>query len=72
MNFKSKKIKKALFLIFFGVVLFWGLNNIGFLFDLLGGLITMISPFLLGIAIAFIFNGPMLAVENVLYHEKVR
>lgn len=70
MDFKSEKVKRILFFIAFGVILFWGLNNISSLAGAISGLITMVSPFLLGIAIAFIFNGPMLAIENVLYNEK--
>ena len=65
-----KQVKKPLFLISFGVILFWGLNNISFLFNIIANLIKILSPFLLGIAIAFIFNGPMLAIENLLYGEK--
>lgn len=70
MEVKLKQIKKPLILIAFGVILFLGLNNIALLFNALGRLMTILSPFLLGIAIAFIFNGPMVSIENVLYGEK--
>lgn len=70
MDLQSKEMKKVLFLITFGVGLFWRLNNIGPLFSVLGRLMQILSPFLLGLAIAFIFNGPMVLIENVLYGEK--
>lgn len=70
MEVKSKQVKKPLFLIAFGVILFWGLDNINFIFNVLARIMRILTPFLLGIAIAFIFNGPMVSIENVLYGEK--
>lgn len=70
MDFKSKQMKQSMFLISFGIILFWGLMNISILFDAVDGLMTILTPFLLGLAIAFIFNGPMVAIEHVLYGKK--
>lgn len=70
MDLKSEKTKRVLFFITFAVILFLGLNNIGSILGIIGGLVTILSPFLLGIAIAFIFNGPMVSIENILYNEK--
>lgn len=70
MEFQSRKMKQALFLISFGVILFWALNNLSLLFQVVGRGMTILSPFLLGIAIAFIFNGPMMTIEKYLYGKK--
>lgn len=70
MNIKSKELRKAMFLITFGVLLFWGLNSIDFLLNVISRVMKILSPFLLGIAIAFIFNGPMVFVEQVLYGDR--
>lgn len=70
MNLDSKRIKDNLFLITFGVTLFWGLSNISSLFTIIGRLLKILSPFILGLAISFIFNGPMMMIENVLYGKK--
>lgn len=63
-------MKKALLLITFGVGLFWALNNISSLFTVIGRALQILSPFLLGLAIAFVCNGPMVLIENGLYGEK--
>lgn len=63
-------MKNTMFLITFGVLLYWGLNNLSMLAGALGTLVNVFSPFLLGIAIAFIFNGVMVSIENFLYHKK--
>ena len=67
MDYKSKEVKKTLLLISFGVILFWGLNNIKFIFEIISRVMTILTPFLLGIGIAFIFNGPMVAIENFIF-----
>lgn len=70
MNLKSEKMKNMLFLITFGVLLFWSLTNVHFIFGVVGQLFKILSPFLLGMAIAFVFNGPMVLIEDVLYGDK--
>ncbi len=70
MDYKSEKMKKSLFLITFGVVLFIALSNIGYLLDLLSRILSILFPFLLGGALAFIFNGPMMGFENLLFGQK--
>lgn len=69
MDLKSEQMKKRLFLITFGVGLFWGLSNISGVFSVLGRILQILTPFLLGLALAFIFNGPMVLIENVLYDD---
>jgi len=70
MDYNSNQMKKAMFLITFAVVLFWASNHVndfvGFFFKVIG----IISPFILGFAIAFIFNGPMKRIEEVLFGKK--
>ena len=45
------------------ILLYWGLQNMDRLGRIMGGLGTMILPFALGGAMAFIFNVPMRAIE---------
>lgn len=67
MNIKSRQMKNAIFLITFAVVLMWVLDNISFFLDQIAKFIGILSPFILGFAIAFIFNGPMNFIENRLF-----
>ena len=59
--------KKDIYILVFGAVLLhWGLNyldRIGYVISFVFG---VISPFLLGIGIAFLFNLPMRAIERVI------
>ena len=64
MELDSKFVKKALFLISFAIILMWVLDNIVVVISVLRRLIDIISPFILGLAIAFIFNGPMKFLEE--------
>lgn len=70
MELDSKFMKKALFLISFAIILMWLLDNILIVIYLLKRLLDIISPFLLGLAIAVIFNGPMKFFEEKLPWKK--
>ncbi|MGI5959219.1 MAG: AI-2E family transporter [Massiliimalia sp.] len=60
--------KKDIYLLVFGaVILHWGLNYLEQFFDLLSFLFGVISPFLLGIGIAFLLNLPMRGIEKALW-----
>ena len=48
-------------------VLYWGLNNLGFLGTVLNTLLGILSPFLLGLGIAFILSVPMRGFEKLLF-----
>ena len=57
-------MKKLLGLVAFGVLLHWGLQNLSFLREVLGFLLELIAPFLLGGCIAFVLNVPMSFLER--------
>ena len=48
------------------VILYWGLNNLNFLSTVLNHVIGILSPFLLGLGIAFILSVPMRGFEKIL------
>ncbi len=49
------------------VILYWGLNNLNFLNTVLNHVIGILSPFLLGLGIAFILSVPMRGFEKILF-----
>ncbi len=62
----SKNTKKTLWLIAFGVVLFCACQNIERLGGLLSALLALLTPFLIGGAVAFVMNVPMGFIEGKL------
>ena len=52
-------------LIAFAVLLFWGLYNISAVTKVLGNLLDLLSPLLMGICIAFVLNLMMAALERL-------
>lgn len=70
MDFKSKQMKRAMFLIAFALVLMWLLENISGVWQVVGRGFSIISPFILGAAMAFILNSPMMFIERVFFGEK--
>lgn len=69
MRLNDDNMKKLMLLIAFGaLMLFVSLN----LLDLLGHVLSFLSiltPFMVGFAIAFVFNGPMVWIENFLFEK---
>jgi len=63
----EKTFKSYLFLIAFGICLFIALLNIKYLFGFLGVFISIITPVLIGLGIAFVLNIPMTFVEKHLF-----
>ena len=49
---------------------YWGLQNLKLLGGALGAMVSLIAPFLLGCAVAFILNVPMRAVERRMGTDK--
>ena len=47
------------------VLLYWGLNHLGFLGSSLSSLYSIVAPFLLGLAIAFVANVLLRALEKI-------
>ena len=64
----DKKTLQRLGLGLAGLILFaWCLDNNKVVFRLLGTLVGMLAPFLIGLVIAFILNVPMRALERGLF-----
>ncbi len=66
----DKELKNGLILISFGIILFLLLQNIWIGVEILKSIITIFSPFLLGLIIAFILNVPMNMMEKRLSKNK--
>jgi predicted PurR-regulated permease PerM len=66
MELNRDTMKKLLVLVAFGVLLHWGLQNLFFLREVLGFLLGLAAPFILGGCIAFILNVPMSFLERYL------
>lgn len=60
------EMKKWIILVLVGVLAFWGLNNLELIFDVLGNIYRVFSPFILGFVLAYILNIPMMKVEYLL------
>ncbi|WP_426348755.1 AI-2E family transporter [Alloiococcus sp. CFN-8] len=63
---QDNNFKGNLLLITYGLILAFVLLNIKTILNLFSGLLGVLSPFLIGIALAFVFNIPMKAIENKL------
>ncbi len=61
----KKTFKKIIFLITFGMLLFWVLNDVSKFLALMGGFYKVISPLVLGACIAFIINTILNPLENL-------
>lgn len=71
MNFKSNPyIKTGIFLISFAVILTWALFNISGVLSSVSRIVEILSPFIIGGAIAFILNTPMRFIETNLFGNK--
>ena len=66
MKIRSNQMKSALFLIAFGIILMWLLDNIRGLWNILLAIIGVASPFIIGLAIAFIMDLPMSFFERTI------
>lgn len=64
MEFKLNSKKNLVEVIAFAIVLYWGLNHWKLLGDVLGRCMGIMTPFLLGGAIAFVLNVPMKFIEG--------
>lgn len=72
MEFNLKTMKPFFLLVAFGVLLYWGLQNLSFLSSILGAVLGLIAPFLLGGCIAFILNVPMKRIETMLFPKPTK
>ena len=62
----KEELKKWMFLILFGVVSYFLINNIILIWDIIVIIFNVFLPFILGGAIAFILNIPMTKIENLI------
>ncbi len=72
MDWNQKSTKTLLGLIAFGILLFWGLQNLSLLGGALSWIFALLSPFLLGGAIAFVLNVPMRKIEAALFPKPTK
>lgn len=64
MNLDHKNMKKIALLITFAIVLYWAVNNADGCLRSFAYVTSLISPFLVGAAIAFVLNAPMKVIEK--------
>lgn len=66
MEIKIKNKRTLLLVITFAILLYWGVEHLEAIFGVLGKLLGIVFPFLLGGAIAFVLNVPMKNIERLL------
>ncbi len=67
MQWNRKTVRLLFALVAFGVLLFVGLQNLGSVIRFVQIGIRLLSPFLIGLCLAFILNVPMRAIETRLF-----
>ena len=67
MELNRKTIRTLLGIITFAILLFVGLWHLGVVMDTLGVLLSMVSFFIVGLCVAFIFNVPLRWIESRLF-----
>lgn len=70
MDLKSKQMKSAMFLISFALVIMFLLENISGVWAIIARLFAIISPFIIGAGIAFIFDNPLMFIEKTFFGKK--
>ena len=63
---KNEDMKNWIILILIGVFSFWGLNNLDFIFGIIGKVFNVFVPFIMGGVLAFVLNIPMSKIEGFL------
>ncbi len=67
MELNSKNIKKIIFIIFCGALIFAVLQNLGSVFSGLGRIFSVFSPVIAALCIAFVLNVLLSALENKVF-----
>ncbi len=70
MELNRHNIKKILWIITFTVLLFVGLQHFSSVMDFINAFFRLISPFVIGLCIAFILNVPMRFFDSKLFRSK--
>ncbi len=67
MELNSKNIKKILLIIFLGALIFAGFQNLGLVFEGFKKVISVFSPVIAALCIAFVLNIPLTAFETKVF-----
>ncbi len=67
MELNKENMKRAMYLIAFGVLLYLGVQHLDVVLEYLGGIWGLLFPFILGGGIAFVLNVPMKFLERHLF-----
>lgn len=71
MEFNTKNDKNILLIIFAGILFYVGIQNLSGIISAIGWVLSLIFPFILGGAIAFIFNVPLKQIEKLVKKIKI-
>ncbi len=66
----NKELKNGLILVAFGILFYMLLSNLNVVLKMIKEVITLFSPFLIGLMIAFVLNVPMSMIEKWLEKRK--
>lgn len=69
MKEKKQALRTVLFVITFTVLFIYLVNNTSVILYLLGKMVSLLFPFLLGCGIAFVINIPMRGIENTFFKD---
>lgn len=69
MELNRNNIKKIVGIVAFAIVLYVGLQNIGYVFGFIGMIFSLLSPLFTGFLIAFLLNIPMTRIEDALFRK---
>lgn len=72
MELNSKNIKKILLLSSFAIVLFWGVQNLPSVVRAGQYMMNLASPFLIGLAVAFVLSVPIELIERFLKRVRIK
>lgn len=64
MHLDKENTKKVILVVAIGVLLYWALQNLGLIWSTISSLMSILSPFILGIGIAFVLNVVVNIIEN--------
>lgn len=67
MELNSKNIRKILFIIFCGAVIFAVVENFAHVFEVLGTVVSFFTPIIAALCIAFVLNVPLSLLENKVF-----
>jgi len=68
---KKEETKKMMFLILFGVLSYYIVNNLKLIWEIITTIFNVMLPFILGGVLAFILNIPMTKIEKIL-NKKIK